>query len=464
MTIEDLQQKKVAVLGFGQEGQAIAEYLINHKIAPAIYDGKDLASWKPANLAKLQHLKLTANCAEDFIDQAINQVDVIFRSPGIKISDDQYNIADKKNLLITSQTQWFFEHCPAKIIGVTGTKGKGTTASLLYKMLVKQFTGSNQIFLTGNIGKIQPLEFLEKLTEIDLVVYELSSFQLQNLLLSPQIGICLMVTSDHLDYHHDLTEYHSAKYAVSKFQNKSDVLIYNADYEATRHIAQQGQGQKLAVTKLEKLPTEFGTKIFAEQEKIDIHLQSGKGLILATQPRLLMGKHNLENIAAASTAAAILEVSSENIQQQIQTFAGLEHRLQFVSEVGGVKYYNDSVSTNPDTTIAAIKSFEQPIILIVGGAVKNLDYTNLVNEIITAEHIKAVVTMGPAGEVIKRLLLEENFDKPMSGPLYEFKQVVDSANKFVASGDIVLLSPGATSFDMFNSYAERGDQFIKLVS
>lgn len=456
MTLDDINDKTVGVLGFGQEGQAVASYLISKGITPKIYDGKALPNWTDINLAKLKDLKLEVVCEPNFIEIATAECEILFRSPGIKV-------ASPIKPLITSQTQWFFEHCPAKIIGVTGTKGKGTTASLLYEILQTQNGKQRKVYLTGNIGKTQPFEFMEQLSEDDLVIYELSSFQLQDLKQSPQIGICLMVTSDHLDYHADLGEYHSAKFAIAQFQNSSDVLIYNADYEATKLVAKQGHGQKLSVSKFSDSHFQPTAQIIVEDDREGIEINyANKTIFIDTSKRLIKGQHNLENIAAAALAANVLNVSLEDIQTAINNFHGLKHRLQFVQEKAGVKYFNDSVSTNPDTTMAAIRSFAEPLVLIVGGAEKNLDYSNLAKEIVEAGNIKVVITMGPAGKTIQQLLLENGCKKEVLGPYYDFSQVVNMAQKKAKSGEVVLLSPAATSFDMFNSYAERGDTFIKI--
>lgn len=457
MTIAEIQDKTVGILGFGQEGQATATYLISHGIIPKIYDSKPLPQWNAASLAKLKDLNLEVVCDPNFMDIATAESDLLFRSPGVKVLQPTKS-------LITSQTQWFFENCQARIIGVTGTKGKGTTASLLYDILQTHSLQNRKIFLTGNIGKIQPFEFIEELSEDDLVIYELSSFQLQDLKQSPDIGICLMVTSDHLDYHSDLAEYHSAKFAISEFQDSSDTLIYNADYEATKLIANRGQGQKLSVSKFSNLNFKPTAQIITEDQKEGVEVNyNNETFFVDTSKRLIKGQHNLENIAAATLAAAVLNIPATDIQTGVNNFRGLKHRLQFVQEKAGVKYFNDSVSTNPDTTAAAIKSFNEPLILILGGAEKNLDYSHLVQKISESKNIKAIITMGPAGENIQKLLLQSTQKQKIFGPYFDFSTVVSTAYKIAKDGDVVLLSPAATSFDMFNSYAERGDTFIKKV-
>ncbi|QQS23392.1 UDP-N-acetylmuramoyl-L-alanine--D-glutamate ligase [bacterium] len=462
MDIKGLQNKSVGILGFGQEGQAIAEYLVKSGLNPVVYDAKKLDEWSSLNLAKLHSLGLQAVTGEDYLQHAIDSQEIIFRSPGIRLPDKQQQLAISKNITITSQTQWFFEHCPAKIIGVTGTKGKGTTSSLIYEILSAADLQS-KVYLTGNIGKIQPLEFLSDLTPEDWVVYELSSFQLQDLKQSPHIGVCLMVTSDHLDYHSDLNEYHTAKSAISAFQNEEDICIYNADYEATKKIGELGSGQKWKISKLQ--PVQNGAWINEKSEEIQISGTSEHPLIISGSKRLLRGNHNLENIAAASLVAAILQIPDEIIKKTVNEFPGLKHRLQFVTEKKGVKYYNDSISTIPETAIAAVKAFpEESIVLILGGSEKNLDYSELATVIGKSKNIKAVVTMGPVGKRVQPLLISNNFSGNIQGPFSDFNQVMQAVNRVSETGDIVILSPAAPSFDMFEGYAFRGDEFIKQVT
>lgn len=461
MQIQELQSKSIGILGFGQEGQAIAEYLGGLGILAVVYDKKPIELWSDTALAKLHHLQLNHYTKADYIGRAISENEVIFRSPGIKIPESEQKSYLDKGVIITSQAKWFFEHCPAKIIGVTGTKGKGTTCSLLAEILTTHWEKINpkvKIYLTGNIGKIQPLSFLSDLTPNDIVVYELSSFQLQDLAVSPYIGITLMVTEDHLDYHDDLKEYWEAKTAISKYQTPSDFQIYNFDYEASKLIGEQGLGQKFLISS----QTKPNQGAYVEEDKITLIGQAGKEEVIDTTKRLLRGKHNLENIAAASLGGKLMGVPLEIISESVQNFKGLKHRLQYVAEVNGIKFFNDSISTIPDTTIAALKSFTEPTVLMLGGADKNLNYEELVKFVIN--NTKGVVTIGQTGKVLGAILKEKGYKGLLSGPFSDFKLAFESATSMASPGDVVVLSPAATSFDMFNNYAERGDIFISLVN
>ncbi len=461
MTIEQLKNENVGVLGFGLEGQAVCEYLLKQGITPRLYDSKPLAEWTKEHLAKIESMGISAITGSDYLQEASQTATVLFRSPGIKIPSNYQEDFQNNNIKITTQTQWFFEHCPAKIIGVTGTKGKGTTSSLIYEILQSAKLGNNS-YLTGNIGKIQPLEFLDLLNSEDLVVYEMSSFQLQDLKQSPHIAVCLMVTSDHLDYHNDLQEYHQAKSSISSYQTESDHTIYNIDYKASQIIGELGSGKKWQISKSNTITS--GAHIDESHQEIQI-IGTSHDQNYLLENRLLRGLHNLENIAAATLVASILEIEPEIIKNTVLNFSGLNHRLQFVAEIAGIKYYNDSISTIPETAIAAIESFpNQSLILILGGSEKNLNYSKLVEVISKNKNIKSVITMGPVGARISPQIIAHNFSGNLLGPFTDFTSVMQAVKRTAKTGDVVLLSPAAPSFDMFTGYSYRGDEFIKQVN
>jgi UDP-N-acetylmuramoylalanine--D-glutamate ligase len=460
MMLDQLQNQTVGIIGVGQEGQAIARYLVLHGIKPIMFDQKPESEWSEGVLGFIheQGLKIVAGPGSM---EELNQAQVIFRSPGYWRKNPDLLQAEQAGANITSQTKWFFEHCPAKIIGVTGTKGKGTTSSLIFEILTAAKSAgyiNGNIYLTGNIGKQQPLEFLDSLSEGDFIVYEMSSFQLQDLTISPHIGVCLMVTSDHLDHHEDLAEYHSAKNAITAFQTRDDIAIYNADYTASLKIGQLGQGHKLSFS--QQTPQASGATI--EDEIIKIKTPVAQ-MLLNCEGRLLRGKHNLQNIAAASLVAVSLGIEQLIIESAIKTFKGLEHRLQFVATKRGVSYFNDSISTVPDTAIAAVKAFNEPVIIIVGGSDKGVSFDELATFLNQTNNLKAVVLAGAVGPKIKELLTRAGMQKPVTGPFYSMEEIVESAASLAVAGDVVVLSPATASFDMFKNYEDRGRKFVERV-
>lgn len=460
MNISDLQNKTIGILGFGQEGDSIAKFLTAHAFSPKVFDKQTKDQLPDQYKTQLENLKLDYFSDEDYLSKALTECEIVFRSPGVKLSAENLELAKQNNVTITSQAEWFFDNCPAKIIGITGTKGKGTTSSLIYE-IIKSSSLPEQVFLTGNIGKIQPFEILQQLTERDIVVYEMSSFQLEFLKKSPYIGVCLMVTEDHLDYHGTTQDYAAAKGAISKYQTASDFCIYNIDYENSKMIGEFGDGKKYQITAANNELTN-GTKI--TDEAIEFYENSKQISRIDCSQRMLRGKHNLENIAAAAQVAKILNISDEIISKSIAEFKGLEHRLQFVGEHGNVKYYNDSISTIPETTIAALKSFSEPIVLLLGGATKNLDYSELESYLQKLNNLKAVVCLGQTGTDIYKHLSETSIANKVSGPFSNFSEAVNKTIEIAEAGDVVLLSPAATSFDMFRNYKERGEEFVKIIS
>jgi UDP-N-acetylmuramoylalanine--D-glutamate ligase len=281
--------------------------------------------------------------------------------------------------------------------------------------------------LGGNIG-FGIFQDLDKMTADSWVVLELSSFQLIDLHKSPHISVTLMTTLDHLDYHKDEAEYVSAKTPISKFQGPNDFSIYNIDYLNSVKIGQQGMGKKIAVSKNDW-----------------------------TKPLRLRGDHNRENMAAAAAVAKILDIRNEIIEGVARDFKGLEHLLEEVATVKGVTYFDDSFSTVPETTIAAIKAFTEPMILIAGGSEKGSDFTELGKTISESKNIKAIILIGLMAERIDKAILNRRLG--ITRNLSNMSEIVNTASSIAKSGDVVVMSPAAASFDMFKSYKDRGDQF-----
>ena len=455
MEIKDLQGKLVGILGYGIEGKAVAEYLLKHGIKPVLFDQKTWSEWPEDQQKLISGLKVNFIFGRDCFKE-LKGFDVVFRSPGIQISSIKKQLPN--SAIITSQANFFFEHCPAKIIGITGTKGKGTTSALVYEILREQSkTKKFRPFLTGNIGKIQPLDFLDNLEAEDWVVYELSSFQLQDLSKSPHVGVVLMITSEHLDYHKNIKEYQEAKTAIVKYQDKNDFAIINRDFPGSMAIGAFGKAQKAFFSRQKRLDQ----GCFIENDEIVVTgILAKKTKILKISELQLRGRHNLENVCAATLAALSAGCSVQSIKKVSKKFKGLEHRLEFVTEKKGIKFYNDSFSTTPETAIAAIESFSSPEIIILGGSSKNSNFDSLAKAIKSSDNVKEIILIGREAGKIKDSI---NRSGGFKGKLLEgarnmgeiFEQVKSTAEK----GDIVLLSPACASFDMFSSYLDRGQQF-----
>lgn len=426
----NLKNKKIAVIGAGIEGLSSEKLLKNKGAIVTVLDQKQ---------------------GDDYLN-GLDKYDLVVRSPGVKITTLTSHVSLDK---ITSQTKLFFDLCPCKIIGVTGTKGKGTTASLIYEMLKKQ---NFDAYLGGNIGE-PPLNFLGRLNTHSIVVLELSSFQLIDLTKSPHIAIMLMTTSEHLDWHKSVEEYVDAKRNIVRFQTEKDFLIVNRDYPASNESDILTKGKAYYVS-TERNGYEG---CFIKSGFVDLNKDGIEEKIIDTSQILLPGKHNLENVCSAVMAATLSGVSKENIVSVLKTFKGLVHRIELVVTINGVKYYDDSFSTTPETAIAAIRAFKNPEILILGGSSKNSNFEELGQVISSAENIKAIIGVGVEWPKIKEQLSNISSGVLLIEGADNMEKIVKAASKLAVPGDVVLLSPACASFDMFKNYKDRGEQFKKEV-
>jgi UDP-N-acetylmuramoylalanine--D-glutamate ligase len=344
----------------------------------------------------------------------------------------------------------FFENVKTKnLIGITGTKGKGTTSTLLSKLLEAD---GKTVFLAGNIGK-SVLDIMPDIQGEDWVVLELSNFQLQDFPYSPHIGVCLMITAEHLDWHANMNEYVDAKSHLFRNQTPQDVAIYFADNQYSREIASYSKGIKVPFYKPPGgRVRQDGMIVIGDQETEIINKREVK----------LLGEHNLQNICAALTAFWQVSQNTAAAQQVLTAFSGLEHRLEFVRNVGGVDYYDDSFGTTPETAIVAMKAFDQPKILVLGGSDKGIPFDGL-TELVASSNTRHVITIGKTGSVIANQLREKGFNN-ISEDLNTMPEIVDAAKKVAQPGDVVLLSCGCASFGLFKDYKDRGNQFKAAVN
>jgi len=433
MDLKRFKNKRICFLGFGIENQALLKFFLKHKINSniTVCDARrNVISPAFSSLSLTRRgygvrWKLGKN-----YDKNLNQYDIIFRIAGYPLFSKNIIKAMTAGVEITSPTKLFFELCPTKnIIGVTGTKGKGTTASLIYAILKM---AKKRVWFGGNIGTPM-FSFFDKIKPNDWVVLELSSFQLEDLRVSPRIAVFTNFFQDHLaaadplnpNCHKNLPIYWNAKANIFNYQNKKGVLIAN---------------QTLADEISQNRPP--GKVIYF-----------GKSNLVTP----LIGEHNRRNIAAAELAARAAGVSRTKIAAAVKKFSGLEHRLEFAGEYGKVRYYNDSFSTTPDTAIIAIAAFRsRAIILIAGGSDKGSDFSALAAEIKRA--VKSAILLPGAGtKKIARALKKVRYQNICFADT--MAQAVARAKQTAAPGDIVLLSPACASFGIFKNYKERGTQF-----
>lgn len=432
---------KIAILGFAREGHSILKFLEKNR------QFKNAEIWiLDKNSKSVSGIKNKVSGIETGPGYLKNlaDFDIIFRSPGIAYLLPEIQKAKELGTKISSATNLFFERCSGKIIGVTGTKGKGTTSTLLYKIF--KASGKN-VFLVGNIGE-PALDMLPKINKKSIVVFELSSFQLQDLESSPDIAVVLDIFPDHLDAHKNLKEYYDAKANIGRHQKPGDKIFFFKNSVLSARIASKGKGLKIGVDE----------KPFTLFSPDDLRIK---------------GAHNFKNAVMATAVARSLGVPEKIIAKTICNFAGMEHRLELVRKIktkqSEIYFYNDSASHNPTSAAAAVKSFSgEKIILIAGGKDRNLDFEPLVNAMIKSG-TRAVVLFGENKKKIKKAISKAKNGELGIKEVENLKEAVKYAYELVKkitiySGPvIILLSPGSASFDMFKDYEERGNIFKDIV-
>jgi len=459
------QNKKIAILGFGIEGISSAKFLLENGAIVEVRDRRELSDLdeKEVEILKKQGAKFTVG--DNYLNN-LSDFDYILRSPGIHKNTPELLEAAKKGVVITSQTNIFFDLCPCPIIGVTGTKGKGTTSTLVYEILKKE---KRDVYLGGNIGN-PPFSFLQSLNSDSQVVLELSSFQLQDLKKSssdakdmegkPHIAVMLMTVPEHLDYHSNVEEYIEAKRNIFRFQTSSDFAILNIDYPPTRESDLFTDAQIYHVSRVGEVDQGCFVKLASQQggnDAVWLKMNGKTEKVIEIKDVKLPGKHNLENICAAILAAILAGARMKSIVAVLKDFSGLPHRLELVATVGGVKYYDDSFSTTPQTAIAAIEAFMDPKILILGGSSKKSDFEELGRIISESNSIKAIIGIGEEWEQIKSHISNSKIE--IIEGCKNMQEIVKKASEIGELGDVVLLSPACASFGMFANYKDRGEQF-----
>jgi UDP-N-acetylmuramoylalanine--D-glutamate ligase len=444
MNLRDLQNKKIALLGLGVENYALLKFLLKKKVKAhfIVCDLRGAAALGD----KFQELNRFDNVVWQLgkeFNQKLERYDILFRSPGWPLFCSGVQTAQKlsKQITVTSPMKLFFALCPTKnIIGVTGTKGKGTTASLIYNILK---TGGKRAWLGGNIG-VAPFVFIDKIKKGDWVVLELSSFQLEDLDKSPNIAVLTNFTPEHLasadphnpNFHRNLSDYLKAKVNIARWQKSGDYFVMNDKLRGRI------------------LNFEFGILNKIKSKKIYFTASN----LLSKLP----GEHNKENIAAAEAAAEIIGIKKNIVARAVKNFKGLEHRLELVKDAKGVKYYDDSFATTPESAIIALKSFSAPVILLAGGADKGSDFKNFAKEI--KKRVKFVCLLkGQATPRLKQVITKAGLIKSQVKEFSDINQAVKTAARQAERGDIVLLSTACASFGMFANYKQRGDLFKRAV-
>lgn len=441
---------KIALIGFGLEAKSAYDYFksIDQNITFEIYDENSKSKIELPNGVKF---------FGDFHDFSKIQADLIVRTPAVNPS------RLPKSAKITSVTNLFFEKCPAPIIGVTGSKGKGTVSSFIAEILR---AAGLKVYLVGNIG-LPALNELSEIQKDDAVIYELSSFQLWDAQKSPHIAVLNNLEVDHLDVHDGFEDYVAAKMNIAKNQTENDFFIFNAE-------------NPIVLKNVENLKNQLKAELQPFQDYNLAHIQEnhflwGDEVLFETNILKIPGEHNQKNACAAMIATFdfLCEKGFENEEifdfwrEGLSKFAGLPHRLKFVREFEGVRFYDDSIATTPGSAIAALNSFEKPKILILGGSNKGADLSGLIEKTakMPEQELRKVILMGAESEKLAQKLISSGFERFINlGAKTNMQEVVKTAFENAKSGDVVILSPAHASFDMFKSYIDRGEQFVENVN
>ena len=441
--------KNITVIGIGISNLPLIKYLVSLGANVTACDRRS-AEDLGENYTELEKLGVKFNLGDGYLNNLSG--DMIFKTPGMRYDVPELLKAKENGSIVTSEMEVFFEVCPSHIIAVTGSDGKTTTTTLIHKMMTD--AGYKTRF-GGNIGN-PLLTDTEKMKENDWVILELSSFQLHTMRKSPEIAVITNISPNHLDMHKDYKEYIDAKKNIMLYQNEGDTLIVNADNQVTADIGKSANG---------------AVKYFSRNGMADVYLDGNiikRGIveILNIKDIKIPGMHNVENYMAAIAAVSGL-VSKDVIVNVAKTFGGVEHRIELVRTLDGVKYYNSSIDSSPNRTINTLRVFPNKVIMIAGGKDKGIPYDEIGPAL--AEHVKVLILIGATSDKIQEAL-DAEINKTGNGKDIEviratsYEDAVNTARSKAHDGDVVLLSPASTSFDMFRNFEERGNLFKKMVN
>lgn len=450
-----IRNRKIAIIGLGVSNIPLLSYLHDLGAKITVFDNRTIDNIDKNIMDIITNNNIEFSFGKNNLSK-LNGFDIIFRSPTCREDWPELVKEAKRGAIITSEIEMLMELCPGTIIGVTGSDGKTTTTSLIYEIVKKQ--GFN-CYLGGNIG-IPLFTKIQEMKPKDIVILELSSFQLMNIHTSPNIAVITNISPNHLDFHKSYEEYIEAKKNIFKYQNEDGILVLNYDNEITRECAKEAKGKVIFFSRENKLDN----GVILDDDIIKVCDNKLRKHILNTKDLLLRGKHNYENVCTA--IAATLEIASTEKQiEAVTQFKGVKHRLEFVKEINGVKWYNDSIGTSPTRTIAGLKSFNEKIVLIAGGYDKHLDYTPIAKPIL--DNVSVLILMGQTSKKIKESVENEMKVEQKRIEIYEcdtLQETVNTAKKVAKKGEVVLFSPASASFDMYKNFEERGDKFKSIVN
>ena len=450
-----LKTEKVAIIGLGVSNSPLIDYLHDKQADVTVFDDREAEKLDENIFKKVKEYGFKYYLGKGNLEN-LKGFDLIFRSPICMPTKPELVAEKERGAVVTTEIEQLMKMAPCKVIGITGSDGKTTTTTLTYDILKDS---GYTVHLGGNIG----IPLFTKLNEMkpeDIIVLELSSFQLMEMKISPDISAITNITPNHLNVHKDYQEYIDAKKNIYRNQKDTGILVINADNDLTRECQDDAKGDVILFSSKQKL--DYG---FIVEDGIVKECNDGIRKHIVSQDEIkLKGIHNLENICTALALTKNL-VNTEKAVNTIKEFAGVHHRLELVRTLNGVEWYNDSASTTPTRGISALNSFNKEIVLIAGGADKNLDYTPIAKPVV--EKVKSLILIGQtANKIYTAVKTElENQNKTLDIHMCEtFRESLDLAKRIAKPGQIVLFSPASTSFDMFKDMYDRGDQFREEVN
>ena len=450
-----IRNKQVAIIGLGVSNLPLIDYLYEKGAKITIFDSKTIDEISNEIKEKIEEYKMQYSFGREYLKKLI-KFDIIFRSPSCLPTIPELVAEEERGAIVTTEIELVIKMSPSKIIGITGSEGKTTTTTLISEIIKK---AGKRCFLGGNIG-IPLFTEIEKMRPEDIVVLELSSFQLMGMEISPDISIITNITPNHLNVHKDYQEYIDAKKNIFKYQDKDGILIINSDNDITRTFEDEAPGKVICFSSKQKLKNGY----ILDNDVIKEAKEGIREHILNTKEIKIRGIHNYENIMSALAATKEI-VDIENSTETIKKFPGVHHRLELVNDKNGIKWYNDSAATSPTRTIAALNGFTENIILIAGGSDKNLDYAPIAKPIL--EHVKTLILIGETSKKILDAVRKEADIQHKKIEIHMCNNLIDTiilARRIATKGEVVLFSPASASFDMFKNMYDRGDQFRALVN
>jgi UDP-N-acetylmuramoylalanine--D-glutamate ligase len=448
-----LKNKKIGIIGTGVSHRELIPQFLKAGYDITLLDRR--AAIPEADDYKALGCKFILG--ENYLDN-LTDFDIIFRTPGMYFGNPKLQEAIKKGVAVTSELEVFFDLCPAKIYAVTGSDGKTTTTTLIAEMLSAQgFT----VHKGGNIGKAL-LPIIREVKDTDIVVCELSSFQLMSIRRSPDVAVITNITPNHLDVHGEMGEYIDCKKNILIHQNAFGKAVLSLDNAETARLSSLTRGKLCYFSRCQK-PEIFGS--FLDESGNLCYNKNGEITTYVNSKDIkIPGLHNVENYLAAIAAVEDV-VSPETVRKVAENFGGVEHRIEFVRELDGVKYYNDSIATSPTRTIAGLRSFGRKIIVIAGGYDKKIPYEPLAEDV--NRYVKCLVTLGATAPKIEAAVRGfENFDENECKIIRTetLEEAVAAAREFAKTGDVISLSPASASFDLYKNFEERGNHFKNIVN